>query len=587
MIRKLASLLFPAAFAASLFAQSPCFSTSLGTSLALGDDATAQGLALGFSFPFGGVNYTEICVCSNGYIWLGATSITGGDFSPSEFELRNGAPRICPLWCDFNPAAAGSGQVYFDNSTPGFAKISWAGVFPLGSTTPNDFQVVLDASGNVTVTYGVTTQANSAGARPIIIGASVGGGATTTTASLATLPTIIGSDSFAEEIPLAPNAAMPYANRKLLFAATRPGYVVSQVACVQNELPHPARAEAFGVGCPSARSSIYELFTPVANPADLSGRNLSFTPTNAQTFAVQPEVSPTSFADFANNLAIGDDQTVAIDLPFSFPYGASQISRIFVCSNGFLTLGGTNPGSPFQPNLNAFFNGSPRICGFWEDLNPPAAAPGGGVFADLDAVSGDFVVTWNQVPEYQNLAAETFQIALSPSGRFTIRWQQVQVSTGSFLAGFSRGQGAPLTPQTNLSEITSTQLSLQTVTPLTLAPAPASVPSVGTTFTQEVNGIQSFPNGVVAILFTSTEAAQPVPLDAAGLIGCTAYIQVPELFSTVQVTIGAPATVFSYSIPNDPFLIGAAFASQAISDDATANAFGFRVSNGVRWTLGL
>jgi len=27
--------------------------------------------------------------------------------------------------------------------------------------------------------------------------------------------------------------------------------------------------------------------------------------------------------------------------------------------------------------------------------------------------------------------------------------------------------------------------------------------------------------------------------------------------------------------------------SQAVSDDLTANAFGFRASNGVRWTIGL
>ncbi len=84
MLRTTLACLMAAAIPATAVAQSPCFNVSLGVDLNLGDDTTAQGLPLGFTFRYAGVDYTDICVCSNGYIWFGATSVPGGDFPPSE-----------------------------------------------------------------------------------------------------------------------------------------------------------------------------------------------------------------------------------------------------------------------------------------------------------------------------------------------------------------------------------------------------------------------------------------------------------------------------------------------------------------------
>ena len=584
MIRTLTLTLLAAALAAPLSSQNPCFNTELGTSLGLGDDQTAQGLSLGFPFTYAGVAYTQICVCSNGYVWLGGTSDTGGDPTPTEAELRNGAPRICPLWSDFNPSATGSGQVYFDNATPGFAKVTWAGVFPTGSTTSNDIQLVLDASNNITVVYG-QLNAPAVGGN-VLIGASNGGGAATTAVSFAARPFLVGSDSFAEEFTLGGNAPVAYSNMRMQWTSAGPGYAITDVACVPNQLPHPARAESFGLGCPIAAPSLYEQFS-ATNPADLSGRSLSFTPAGAQTFVARPDVSPTWFSGFTNNLALGDDQTVPVNLPFSFPFNNVQVNRIQVCSNGFLTFGNANPGAPFTPSVAALLAGPTRIAGFWEDLNPPAAGPGGGVFADLDAATGDFVVTWNAVPEWEALAPETFQIALSPSGRFTIRWQTVQVTNGSFLAGYSRGLGSPLTDATDLSAVTFATLSNTIMMPMTLDAVPGSVPSLGAVFTQDANGIPPYPNGVLTIHFTGLEAATPTPLDPPGLPGCTAYMYTPELTTTMHLTVGTNTKRLSYTIPNEPILLGEKLVSQAITDDLNANAYGFRVSNGVRWTVGL
>jgi hypothetical protein len=72
-----------------------------------------------------------------------------------------------------------------------------------------------------------------------------------------------------------------------------------------------------------------------------------------------------------------------------------------------------------------------------------------------------------------------------------------------------------------------------------------------------------------------------------GLTGCTAYVQLPELASFFNLTLGAATTTFPVAIPADNSILGVSLMSQAVSDDVTANAFGYRVSNGLRWTFGL
>jgi hypothetical protein len=61
----------------------------------------------------------------------------------------------------------------------------------------------------------------------------------------------------------------------------------------------------------------------------------------------------------------------------------------------------------------------------------------------------------------------------------------------------------------------------------------------------------------------------------------------PELTAAMHVTVGTQAKRLSYVIPNEPYLLGEKLVSQAITDDLNANAYGFRISNAVIWTVGL
>ena len=584
MIRKLLSSVATAALAVTAAAQGPCFDTNFGPVLTLGDDQITAPLPLGFTFTYAGVPYTDVSVCSNGYVLLGATNVataTGGDYSPTNAELLASAqPRICPLWMDYNPTLPGSGQFFMDTSTPGVMTLTCFRVYTYGTTIPTTWQLRLDASNSITITYGQLGTPSTFQANTSIIGASPGAGATSNVISLATRPQVITSNTFADVILRTPGQLIPYSNTKMQFTPTNPGFVLQNVACT----PNVASTTIVGAGCPGLLSpTLYEVFS-ASNPADLSGRDLTFLPSGTDYVALQGLSPAFSTANTATIVA-GDDTSHLVTLPFPFPYNGTTETSIYVSSNGFLTIGGTDPtslcctGDPVD-----LVAGPAMIAGWWEDLNPAA---GGTVTTGQDLVTGDFVVSWNGVVEFGTTVPNTFQIALSPSGQFTIRWQSVALSTGFFLAGYSKGNGAPDNGSQDLSATNGATIPGSVRRPLTLTVPTGSTPSLGSAFTLDANNVAALPNGVFSILLISNEIPGGIPLDALGLTGCTAYVQLPELLSFFNLTLGAPTTSYLINIPNAAAFAGVTLMSQAVSDDLTANAFGFRASNGVRWTIGL
>lgn len=75
-------------------------------STATGDDGIQGGIPIGFTFNFGGTNYTHIALTTNGYIKLGgsAVAITAsfGGFNNTVFTTSADRPLIAPLWDDMN-----------------------------------------------------------------------------------------------------------------------------------------------------------------------------------------------------------------------------------------------------------------------------------------------------------------------------------------------------------------------------------------------------------------------------------------------------------------------------------------------------
>jgi hypothetical protein len=158
--------------------------TNAATPAQMGDDSMSGPLTLPFPFTFPGGSTTVIHANSNGFIVLGATTATTGDFTPTAAELLSQPARLAPLWTDLQPATniptnAASG-VYFDvdpsNQT---VYVTWLdvadrrGQIPAAGATSVTFQVAISANGNIEYRFrGVTPAATGAGA--VITGASKG-----------------------------------------------------------------------------------------------------------------------------------------------------------------------------------------------------------------------------------------------------------------------------------------------------------------------------------------------------------------------------------------------------------------------------
>lgn len=140
--------------------------------LTLTDDSeTAVTLAQPFTHSTG--TTTSLTVCSNGFVSIATGNGTG--YTPTVGTML-AAPQTA-WWTqhDFNPAAAGSGQVKFEQ-IGGIAYITWDNVYDFGGTTAanaNLFQYQFDCnSGIVHVIYGTMSSLGSTG---FLVGYSPGG----------------------------------------------------------------------------------------------------------------------------------------------------------------------------------------------------------------------------------------------------------------------------------------------------------------------------------------------------------------------------------------------------------------------------
>src|SRR5262249_16350752 len=104
----------------------------------------------------------------------------------------------------------------------------------------------------------------------------------------------------------------------------------------------------------------------LANPMNLQKTGLRFSPT-AGGYSVSRVDLPLE-PDTGPRLALTDDSSTAVTLPFSFPFYGRTYAQAFVNSDGNLTFGQADDASTAR-TVGRLVNGPPRVAPLLADLN--------------------------------------------------------------------------------------------------------------------------------------------------------------------------------------------------------------------------
>src|SRR5262249_23872808 len=158
-------------------APAPCFDSDYGTFIGQGDDDLLGPVTLSAPFSFYGVNYNEVTVSTNGFIWLGNPtpgSVTSRCCSGNGTPFVQDPPSIAIFWTDLVMDTVGSG-VYV-HSYPGRDVITWRNAHEFGGIAFFTLQMQLLTGGQIVLWWRPATTATASN-HAMLVGAPPGNGA--------------------------------------------------------------------------------------------------------------------------------------------------------------------------------------------------------------------------------------------------------------------------------------------------------------------------------------------------------------------------------------------------------------------------
>lgn len=469
-----------------------------GDPLPVGDDGSFE-VPLPFTFSICNQSFTSVSVNANGNLTFGAPS---SDFTESAAELLNGPPRIAALWDDLTPfsgTGAPQGIVTFAETDDDFTVI-FRNVPEFPNVGSNSFSIRLsrqkpsdpDAT-NIDVIYeGITAvdglagvscgNLNTAGNEP----ASDIGAFYPETISFAKSAAIYEVFTPANPVDLAgatvlynvkvdytdwaePNNTLSTARFIDLPFNSGNNKQFTEIAPAGNDVDfyrfNGRAGDAFVAEIvSSALDTVIVLLDASGNVialdddggAGVLSRIATFLPSKGTYYL---GISTFPDTDFTGNgegtgryvlnaevsdritLSLGDDSTLAVGLPFSFPYQGQSWSSVFVNANGNLTFGTGN--TDFTETAAELLSGPPRIAALWDDLSPQE----GEVF--VTAGDGSLTVNYVNVPQFLAGDSNSFAITLSEDGAVAVTYGDIAATDA--IAGVSEGGGAANPGETDLS----------------------------------------------------------------------------------------------------------------------------------------
>lgn len=137
-------------------------------------------------------------------------------------------------------------------------------------------------------------------------------------------------------------------------------------------------------------------------------------------------------------LGNGDDQAVAVTMPFSFNFYGTSNNQLCVDNNGFILFNTTNcPTAGFYTNIslpNASFT-APAIMPLWDDFDSSS----GNVYTDIrgSSPSRQFIVEWYQRTHYSgNTDSATFEVIFNEAdGTLQFEYADVEYTAANNASG--------------------------------------------------------------------------------------------------------------------------------------------------------
>jgi len=123
------------------------------------DDGNYGPFDLGFAFPYYGVFYDQVRICTNGWISFTSTSTAYSNASIPNTSAPNHF--IAPFWDDMNPSTSAGAIYYHHDEAGGRFIVEWDDVNHYSASDPETFQVILYPDGRIVYQYAVVQAGTS------------------------------------------------------------------------------------------------------------------------------------------------------------------------------------------------------------------------------------------------------------------------------------------------------------------------------------------------------------------------------------------------------------------------------------------
>lgn len=563
--------------ASMLWAQN-CPERNLGLALGSGDDVMFGAQPIGFAFPFAGTTFTDIHVCTNGYVHLsnGGVPAPGvADYTATAAELASGSPRIAPMWTDLFMQAATGGVCYI-NSAPGQCTVTWEQATNYGSPTEFQIQLQLLPSGIVKVFYSTNTiNASTFGtaAAAAIVGMSLGQGAVLPSAvDMSTAGASVDNTMYESFV----GGLFDMANSSLQLIPTSPGWVRAPAAwslC--------AATSNYGVGCIQADDSFYQLMPPVQ--FDMANRTLTML-RQGTGYLVLDSIPGSIVTPGPNALpvAIGDDVVQTVAITGNMPVPGGTTNALTICSNAHIALAPTGNGTSIGPTIPVFLGWAQTVVGCIHDYDPTASGSGQILFEEVGNIA---YVTWDNVLTWNQTVADRLQFQFNEvTGDITLVFGAFNPAGNNYLVGYSAGGASPDPGATDVSSAFATGALITDIpTGPGLGLTGTGLPVLGTSFQFD---IANAPNvAPIGLLFFGDNATPGIDLGFLGAPDCRAYTNANLTSVTVALSLPAGTGTQLLPLPLVPAAAGLTLSAQAAAF-TLANPLGLVTSNGTSFTVG-